>query len=138
MGSEGWRHPAFGYIFSSQQDLKTYCKNEKIDPSAGYHEDTRPTIRQVVEKLQAEKTVWDEYLSHAFVTTKDGDKRWPDRRIAVYVVSGGSEGLYLHVDALYPDHTRELLIIGKTCDSRHEKWVECYQSAARIAWMVGA
>jgi hypothetical protein len=51
----------------------------------------------------------------AVTSTTDADTPWPikARWIAVYVVPGGSEGYYLHVDAIVDD-TRQLLLLAKT------------------------
>ena len=64
--------------------------------------------------------------------------QWPanGRWIAVFVVVGGSEGLYLHVESIDRDGKRELLIVGKTCSSSRETWAECYESAGRISWLL--
>lgn len=84
---------------------------------------------------------WDEYFSEGYPR----DQKWPTswRWVAVYVVTGGSEGTYLHIDVVSPTgasdvNERKLLILGKTCAWGEEKWRECYESAGRIAWMLGA
>lgn len=55
----------------------------------------------------------DEYFSIA--NKYDGPKYWPTdyRWIAVFAVTGGSEGHYIHVEAI-SDNRRELLFLGKT------------------------
>lgn len=97
--------------------------------------------------------VWDEYFSFnqylntpdgAFLPVRDDNALFPDRIrwLAVFVVTGGSEGTYLHVDALIEDDRRKTvrknLFLGKTCSYSAETWAKCYESAARIAWMLGA
>lgn len=116
------------------------------------HHDTRPSVRAVADRLaKIEQRLtpqeypdypsdgpWDEGLRAAHW---HNDKRpWPDvyRWLKVYVVHGGSEGLWLHVEVSLVEDGNErtdLLILGK---SLSHTWEGCWQSAARIAWLLGA
>jgi hypothetical protein len=44
------------------------------------------------------------------------EERWPRlvKWIACYVVTGASEGHYIHVDLIYHDNSRQLVFLGKT------------------------
>ena len=97
------------------------------------------TIGYVGKMLrESEGHVWDEYFS--LLERNYRNLPWPDDYwgVAVYVVTGGSEGYYLHVDILDNKGKREMIFLGKTLDSRTGNWLRCWESAARIAWMLGA
>jgi hypothetical protein len=102
---------------------------------------------------KTEGKVWDEYLSAGYVKT--GRVEWADKwpsdwyyaRVRVFVVTGGSEGLYLHVEltdctawspASDPQKEDVLIIIGKTLNCSDEKWNACWRSAGHIARALGA
>lgn len=54
----------------------------------------------------------------------DESREWPDGRMIVYVVTGGSEGHYLHVDVVSTTHARvsESLFLGKTFAGWDAAW----------------
>jgi len=95
------------------------------------------TVKRVASYIRlAESNIWDEYVSPNSESLNDDP--WPTgyRWLAVYVVTGGSEGFYLHVDAIFDDAgawIRKPLVVGKTCSATSEKWDACWASAARIA-----
>ena len=47
---------------------------------------------------------------------------WPEGRIAVFVVTGGSEGHYTHVEVRTLDGESHLLLLGKTFDGFDAAW----------------
>ena len=96
-------------------------------------------VQEVIDKIEeTESHVWDEYVSHGAIELERFPSRF--RWIAVYVVSGGSEGLYLHIDVIGTGvpRNRALVILGKTCDASPAKWKACWESAGRIADLLGA
>jgi hypothetical protein len=155
-GHEGFTHPDRpGVLWSSdaaiRNSLDRWRKEYKkpFSPSEIKYEDTRLTIEKVCKLIQKIETAnyaaehpdcehleyvqsgeWDEGLSTAGCVSNSG-KMWPgDCWIAVYVVSGGSEGLWLHVDSMESDKPNQTLLLGK---SLIEDWDACWASAARIA-----
>ena len=110
------------------------------------------TIRQVADKVRQLENQhtggddrytcgpWDEYFTYGVSLKYEKpdtiDQPWPRHRwVSVYVVTGNSEGLYLHVDLIDRDK-REMMFLGKTCRCGAAAWAECYASAGRIAWML--
>jgi hypothetical protein len=53
----------------------------------------------------------DEYFSVSLGVA--GDREWPEGRIAVFAVTGGSEGHDVHVEVKASDGHAELMILGK-------------------------
>jgi hypothetical protein len=148
LGYEGYVDPDFvpgngGIIYGS---LESYARKHDGDSSDAVHIDTRPTIKEVRDELNRRfgydwnsdsdqsNRVWQEYM-HVGHEHRANDK-WPDnyRWIAVYVVQGGSEGYYLHIDVVYCEGNRELMILGKTLHCGLE---EAYESAKQIALFLG-
>jgi len=125
-------------LYSSREDAFRAKGRENVPNAHIVELDTRLEVGKVCELLADEKSVWDEYLSVADSMNPESYKRkWPDgyRWIAVYVVTGGSEGMYLHVDVIYQGGARELVLLGKTLTNwRPELW----ESAGRIARRLGA
>jgi hypothetical protein len=78
--------------------------------------ETRPkTLREVGTYLRTELgTLIDEYFS--FCPDTQPDTPWPinSRWIGVFPVTGGSEGWYVHVEAITPDGNRQPLYLLKT------------------------
>lgn len=149
LGASGFRLPGVPILFGSEQRARDWAiENKHLGQPV--LSDTRPTVGDVVDMLskvegRPSKTAfagsqevdpWDEY----FKESAPADMPWPDdwRWLAVYVVTGGSEGTYLHVDAIRSDGKRQLLILGKTCAYGFETWKRCHESAARIAWRLSA
>jgi len=64
------------------------------------------------------------------------DSVWPadTKWIACYVVTGGSEGHYIHVDVIHSDQTRDLAFIGKTFMGA----TRAHEIAAACASLLGA
>lgn len=153
LGNVGYIHPdAKGMWFGSLESAKQYCLWEHINlnPELLSHCDTRPTIREVFDQIVGLENEycevddkyscgpWNEHFSlrHDFKE----DWKWPDdyHWIAVYVVQGGSEGLYLHVSIIDREGKHKLLYLGKTLSCSRKKWEECYASAGRIAYYLDA
>ena len=122
-----------GIIFGSEDGAKNEANRYPDKKCEITHHDTRPTIDRVRDIIRAaESHVWDEYMITDL--SKRGEAKWPDDgRTCVYVVTGGSEGLYLHIEI-----GNECIILGKTLSVGHDAWTACYESAGRIAWMLGA
>ena len=93
--------------------------------------DTRAKIADVVAEIKKhESEIWEEYIMQS---SWSHQTLWPAvyRRIAVYVIRGGSEGMYLHVDVQYFEGSSECVIVGKTLTGKHTP--DLWQSAFRIA-----
>lgn len=159
-GNVGWRIGDVPITFGSKANAERWALDNpeslSIDPEdrIPVHVDTRPTVRQVrtmVATMENEAagvatdsaafgTVgpWDEYFTvQASFDASRSNEKWPEGRwIAVYVVPGSSEGLYLHVDAIDCEGKRTLLLLGKTCSSGRETWAKCYESAGRISYLL--
>ena len=148
LGGTWWRirKDAAGIGFGDKKPAVEWAEQHGLSAEDVYFEDTRPTMQEVLDRLdelesEASGTQdnrwstgpWDEYFS----LEVPGNEKWPDRYrwIAVYVVTGGSEGLYLHVDQLLEGGGRRCLILGKSLAS---SWEDCYASAGRIAQFLGA
>ena len=90
---------------------------------------------------------WDEGISvwPDMRHNNEYKKRWPNEYhyMQSYVVHGGSEGYWLHFDMIYWENGgtpqqivhHKHLIMGKSLAGT---WAECYASAGRIAYMLGA
>lgn len=153
LGEKGWKLPsAPEWLFGSEDNALRHAKDNALSPEGLHLKDTRPTIREVMKQITAAENracgidskwstgPWDEYFSACTEAGNRSDnERWPDhyRWMKVYVVTGGSEGLYLHVDVTTEKETRRLLL-GKTCSCNREAWEACYASAMRIAWLLQA
>jgi len=142
LGDHGWKHPAIKHmLYGSRENAIGAAVNAGLDPEKVEEINTRPQIWRVAAQLEDEDRVWDEGGIHVFPTI-NRSARWPEGRIKVFVVTGGSEGLYIHVEVEtsvpYSEPKTELLLIGKTCSCDEAKWYECWISAARIAKMLGA
>jgi hypothetical protein len=144
LGYEAWVHPGIdGILFGSEDRCRTAVKKEGLDESLVRYEDTRPTIREVAKMLnEDEGYIWDEGGISSFPIPENREAKWPEGRIKVFVVTGGSEGLYLHVEIAVPQpyasSKQVFAIIAKTLDCSIDKWYECWMSACRIARMLGA
>ncbi len=90
--------------------------------------ETRPkTIGQVYAYLRTQLgDLIDEYFSICTDSTPatGNTDPWPldSRWIAVYPVTGNSEGHYVHVDSIAPDGTRRLLYLAKTFRGMAHAW----------------
>lgn len=137
MGDHGWKHPDIeGILFGSKENAKNDAKRNNLDPEKVFEIDTRPTVGEVAKRIaEDEQHVWDEYFSTN--QYNESEKKWPDGRICVFVVTGGSEGLYLHIE-VKNENKSHCMILGKTLRADTDKWYECWMSAARIAKMLGA
>lgn len=135
MGDHGWKHPGLeGVTYGTEQSARDDAKSGDLDPDEVFEVDTRPNVVEVKNLLaESEGHVWEEYFS----VTYDPGMRWPDGRICVFVVTGGCEGLYLHVEVKDGDKCK-CIILGKTLRTNADKWYECWLSAGRIARMLGA
>jgi len=144
-GDLRFRHPKFpGSSFGSVESVIREGKWKEIEilPEEVVREDTRMSLSQILGKLD-EEHVWDEYL-HVATDYRYGENcenppMWPACKfIEVSVVTGGSEGLYLHVMGVDYEGKRTMIFLGKTLSCGYDKWIECYLSAGRIAWRLGA
>lgn len=63
-----------------------------------------------------------------------GEREWPEGRIAVFAVTGGSEGHYVHVEVKAGDGQSELMILGKGFAGEDAAWA----LARRLAGVLGA
>ena len=162
LGHTGWEFPAAdGFIFGTEQRAKDYASQHSLDTTGLKNTDTRPTLGEVAKLITKSEMEfhgipepkeawgcrttgpWDEYFSVAVGELGHREShKWPEgyRWIACYVVTGDSEGLYLHVDAIFGGDKprREMLFIGKTCSCHREAWEACHASAARIGWLLQA
>jgi hypothetical protein len=149
LGYVGFRLPGVDSIMFGSAERALEWGHQHGTTREPVEVDTRPTVGEVLDLLkQAEGRPakhgiggslvvdpWDEY----FTIAPGAPSKWPlNRWVSVYVVTGGSEGTYLHVDAIDRDGTRQTLILGKTCAGGQATWMRCYESAARIAWRLGA
>ena len=154
-----WRHPAVPELgFGDKETCLRYLPRtpdgqlqEGVDPELAALVDERSTMWEVVSAIrEQEGGTWDEYVEPDCEWREENgghgawrEARWPVgyRWVAVYVVTGGSEGFYLHVDLLYPalgvdrPGRRVALILGKSLGADLQT---CYESAGRIAEMLGA
>jgi len=151
-GTFGWKHPeAKGIVFGSSQNALDWGTRES-KPGNPIPVDTRPTLGEVYEQLVALENAamelsakeskyrvgpWEEYF-HLSSHANSATEKWPHGyfHVAAYVVTGGNEGLYLHVDLILRDDRRRNLFLGKTLDC--SQWEACWLSAARIAHFLGA
>ena len=139
--------------------LAEYARVGALDVSEIYLDDTLLCLRDVLQLVKAHEVAiwrletgddsrfysygpWDEFLSLG-TTTRGGDK-WPSAAeywwLQSYAVMGGSEGIYYHLDvAGNADEgygmKSERLFLGKSLGAT---WEECYESAGRIAYILGA
>ncbi|MFI5342433.1 MAG: hypothetical protein ACHQ7N_21690 [Candidatus Methylomirabilales bacterium] len=108
-------------------EIEQWYGTEVISDS-GTHIETRPkTLRQVYEYLRTGLgTLIDEYFSICPEPAPPAgpDAPWPlrTRWIAVFPVTGGSEGSYIHVEAIHQDGHRELLFLAKTFRGMSHAW----------------
>lgn len=100
--------------YSSEDEFSTFDVNMR-----GYVRNVKPkSIRTVFNWVKAEvsKTVDLEQFDYFQISCSEDREggSWPlNARIACFAVTGGSEGHYVHVDALSSDGNRNL-ILGKT------------------------
>ena len=139
LGDTGYKHPDLSYYCTNKEHMEQCCKRDGVDPAIILEFDTRLTVKEVLKQIrEKEDETWDEYLSYGLKheTDRPVDEKWPSNcRCAVYVVTGGSEGLYLHIELVKEKDKRDLMILGK---SLGHSWEECWLSAARIAAMLNA
>ena len=91
-------------------DENNKITNEEYKPLA--------TIYRQIEKIMKEKypELYEQFDYFHNAITLPKDARWPNEYyyIAVFYVTGRSEGHYVHVDVLKNDNTYENLLLGKT------------------------
>lgn len=80
----------------------------------------------------------DEYFSLSAASDRGGEFPYPYRWVACYAVTGGSEGHYLHVDAIMKDGSRKLVFVGKTLQEGKEGMDYMYRICAALAEYLGA
>jgi len=137
LGDCGYRD-AEGYLYRDQE-----AANRRGSANAVPY-DTRMTRLAVQAALEAaEGKVWEECLT-VWSAVKGNPypdavepwvSSWDYTFLAAYVVTGGSEGYWLHVDLVSRNGDRKNIVTGKTLA---RTWAECYASAGRIARMLGA
>ena len=138
LGDCAWRiHGVEGLSFGTEEAALQYAKNKELKNTA-YLVDTRPTLSEVATALNhIEGRYWDEGIRVGIeIQHGDVDDRWPNlweiNRIIVYVVEGGSEGFWLHVESIDKEGKSHCLLLGKTLDESEYHWNECWKSAGRI------
>ena len=132
-----------GFCYPSEARAMEEVKQLELADYTIQARDTRPTLEWVCDQIsKAEGHIWEEYISCSCMTYYPDCKltfidKWPQlyNWVPVYVVRGGSEGMYLHVDFII-DGQRIHYITGKTLDEKHSD--KLWQSAGRIAKMLGA
>jgi len=127
-----------GVLYSSETRAIDEAERLDLTEYRIEYRDTRPTINEVCRQIaEAESETWDEYLSFSGQHDQGRDK-WPDsyRWVSVFVVTGSSEGMYLHVEVISITGERIHMITGKTLNWGHTD--NLWQSAGRIAKMIGA
>lgn len=78
-------------------------------------------FNDIVQALK-EQNVWD-MLDYFSISTenRDGDEPFPEHRwISVFVVKGGSEGYYFHIEVIH-EGKRYLIYLGKTLSENIEE-----------------
>jgi len=144
MGDHGWKiGPNTEIIYGDEWHARKAAMIHGANPDKIVEVGTRPEICHVAEQLNDEiGHVWDDGGIQLFPTNPfDREAKWPEGRIKVFVVTGGSEGLYLHVEVVEKEdraHMTRLILIAKTLKCSTDKWYECWMSAARIARVLGA
>jgi len=74
-------------------------------------------LNDLIAKLGEDYKELDYFGYSSAIERKDrGQVTWPEKWhwIACYVVTGGSEGYYIHVDVIFSDGTREMIFLGKS------------------------
>lgn len=92
-----------------------YVKDETGKPVSEVFAYVKEQLKNYGEGHEEYGGIIDEYF-HSLAAQDDGPVLWPfkARWIAVYAVTGGSEGHYVHVDALENDEKRTNLFLAKT------------------------
>lgn len=83
------------------------------------HKRTLEEVYKDIVQALKEQEVW-EMLDYFNISTdkRDGKVPFPDYRwISVFLVRGGSEGFYFHIEAIH-EGKRELIYLGKTLSER--------------------
>lgn len=79
-----------------------------VRPAYNYHSTNRPTrdvIHELCQRLKSECPAFRN-VEYGFSVSHDAVERWPKRGwTAVYVVTGGNEGWYVHIDAICTRNT---------------------------------
>ena len=101
-----------------------------VDFDHRIHNERRKTIQQVCSNIIGEfKEQFPDiygtldYLGPSvdYDLGEDINSPFPEFHwIAVYYVEGGSEGYYIHVDVLYEENKRKMILLGKTLLGRSE------------------
>jgi hypothetical protein len=144
-GDVGFRHDAAaGILFGSEARAMQWAAANAPD-SEGKAEpvDTRPTLglfaRMCREYLEGDAAgnPFDEYISLAPGLAPGNFVPHGWRWLACYVVTGGSEGLYMHVEAVSSDgegnSVHKMLLLAKCGASGPAAWAECWRSCGRLA-----
>jgi hypothetical protein len=144
IGDEYWRiingngKNETGLCYANEGRAKDEKDRLKLNDCTVEHVDTLLTVGQVFEQIEEhEGHVWSEYLSISHGGLSSAAK-WPQgyNRLMVFVVTGGSEGMYLHIDFIIKG-TVTNCILGKTLETgKHTD--ELWLSAGRIAAALGA
>lgn len=115
------------------------------DPERPGH--LKPARRKTVEEVHAEVTALVSRAEEDGITVIDGAddyfdiypgvppaREWPEGRITVFPVTGGSEGHYVHVEVQSGHGQSELMILGKGFEGPGAAWA----LARRLAGILGA
>jgi hypothetical protein len=89
-------------------------------------------LAQLKECLPFYLPNWEESVDYLHISSalkydgkKEADMDFPkESRIACFTVTGGSEGHYIHVEAI-SDGARHLVFLGKTFDGAEFGWKLC-------------
>jgi hypothetical protein len=120
-----------GNIDGQHVDTVVMVQNPVPEPG-GYHcllPARRKTVGEVHAELAALVGIRDD---EGYVTVPGADdsfgpalragQEWPEGRIVVFPVTGGSEGWYVHVEVQTADGQSRLMILGKGFDSADAIW----------------
>jgi len=153
--SEVWYETPMG-CFEQWEEAAGRCRQCDFDPELMItvredHRTVRNVLGQLNAILEAEGNTPDEYgfdnsygetSTYGPVQSVGADSPWPHRAswIAVYPVTGGSEGYYIHVDAINrgdalkpKEPIRQVLALAKCWD-----WDQAVRIAGRVATLLGA
>ncbi len=141
-GEEYWGFEGSPYRYAFKASAEQSKKTREAHTGTPIHVDTRKTIRAVLEEIKVHERPytelagdmdatgpWEEYA----LAADSGDDKWSDGESRVYVVFGGSEGIYLHIDTWTQDGWKNVAIM-KTLIMGSRQWEACWRSAMRIAW----
>lgn len=125
-----------GCFLEAKNLRKKYARDHNVPDPTFHYIDTRRRLVDIAAALdKLEGRVWGEGISVSPLVRDRGilfPSDWDMTRLKIYCTTGGSEGIYLHVDAVI-NSVDINLFLGKTL---HASMAACYESAGRIAeWL---